>query len=212
VAGAWSTYAAGSDRAARERFAAIAGDARRRGEAFVELEALYARARLGEVGDVVTRIGEVAALIDGAYAPLVAQHCRALHSNRADALDGISSEFAALGYRVNAAEAAAAAAALHHDAREPARAEASRARVDRELAACPGARPRQLHGWRLRSALTARELDVARLAALGRPTRAIAEELFVSARTVDTHLAHIYTKLAIAGRHELPTALGENHG
>ncbi|EIV91639.1 LuxR family transcriptional regulator [Frankia sp. QA3] len=51
--------------------------------------------------------------------------------------------------------------------------------------------------------LTAREREVARLAAQGLRTRDIAGRLRVSPRTVDTHLAHIYGKLGVSSRVEL---------
>ncbi|MFS8586821.1 MAG: helix-turn-helix transcriptional regulator, partial [Acidimicrobiia bacterium] len=56
--------------------------------------------------------------------------------------------------------------------------------------------------------LTAREREVALLAARGRTSAEIAETLFLSVRTVDTHLHRIYRKLQITGRRELAAALG----
>ena len=52
-------------------------------------------------------------------------------------------------------------------------------------------------------ALTPREREVAALARRGRTARQIAEELHLSPRTVESHLAHIYAKLGIAGRDAL---------
>lgn len=52
-------------------------------------------------------------------------------------------------------------------------------------------------------ALSRRELDVARLAAEGRTAPEIARELFVSERTVESHLARIYAKLGVASKLEL---------
>ena len=48
--------------------------------------------------------------------------------------------------------------------------------------------------------LSGRERDVARCAATGATTRQIADELFISARTVESHLASIYRKLGVANR------------
>lgn len=56
--------------------------------------------------------------------------------------------------------------------------------------------------------LTAREREVAELAARGRTNADIAEELFLSVRTVENHLQRCYRKLGIAGRDDLPDALG----
>jgi len=56
-------------------------------------------------------------------------------------------------------------------------------------------------------ALTASEIRVARLAAEGRTNRETAERLFVTQRTVETHLGHVFQKLSIRSREELPGAL-----
>ena len=45
------------------------------------------------------------------------------------------------------------------------------------------------------------------LAAEGRSNPEIAQALFVTRKTVETHLGHVYRKLEIAGRGELPRAL-----
>jgi len=57
--------------------------------------------------------------------------------------------------------------------------------------------------------LTPAELSVARLAAEGLTNRQIAQALFVSTKTVGTHLGHIYDKLAISSRDDLAPLLGE---
>jgi DNA-binding CsgD family transcriptional regulator len=76
----------------------------------------------------------------------------------------------------------------------------------REELVTAGARPRRdaLHG---RDALTASELRTAQMAAEGLTNREIAQTLFVSLRTVETHLTHAYQKLAIRSRNALPGAL-----
>jgi DNA-binding NarL/FixJ family response regulator len=48
---------------------------------------------------------------------------------------------------------------------------------------------------------------VAQLAAEGYGNRAIAERLYVTRRTVETHLTHVFQKLNIASRTELAAAL-----
>jgi DNA-binding NarL/FixJ family response regulator len=71
----------------------------------------------------------------------------------------------------------------------------------RELNAA-GGRPRRaaMHG---QDALTARELQVATLAAEGLSNREIAEALVVTVKTVEWHLGHSYTKLGVSSRREL---------
>jgi DNA-binding CsgD family transcriptional regulator len=78
-------------------------------------------------------------------------------------------------------------------------------RARTELAAS-GARPRRAALSGVES-LTPSELRVARLADDGMTNREIAESLFVTPKTVETHLRHVYQKLAIGGRAELSPAL-----
>jgi DNA-binding CsgD family transcriptional regulator len=70
-----------------------------------------------------------------------------------------------------------------------------------------GGRPRRLRATGPHS-LTAAQQQVARLAAAGRSNRQIAEELFVTIKTVETHLGAVYRKLGITTRDELTTMLG----
>ncbi|HMX66357.1 MAG TPA: helix-turn-helix transcriptional regulator, partial [Microthrixaceae bacterium] len=55
--------------------------------------------------------------------------------------------------------------------------------------------------------LTRREREVAILAADGLAAREIGERLYVSRRTVESHLARVYTKLGIGSRAELASLL-----
>jgi DNA-binding NarL/FixJ family response regulator len=50
--------------------------------------------------------------------------------------------------------------------------------------------------------LTERELDVLRLAAKGMSNKEIAEQLYVSTRTVQTHLSTIFHKMQVGSRTE----------
>jgi DNA-binding CsgD family transcriptional regulator len=59
--------------------------------------------------------------------------------------------------------------------------------------------------------LTRRELDVLRLLASGRTNRAIGEQLFISEKTVATHVSHIFTKLGVGSR-AAATAHAYDHG
>jgi DNA-binding CsgD family transcriptional regulator len=69
-----------------------------------------------------------------------------------------------------------------------------------------GARPRRaaLTGP---EALTAAESQVAALAAAGRSNRQIAQQLFITRATVETHLRHAFHKLGITSRADLPARL-----
>jgi DNA-binding NarL/FixJ family response regulator len=48
--------------------------------------------------------------------------------------------------------------------------------------------------------LSAREVDVLRLAAQGHTTREIAERLYISAKTADRHIQNLYTKIGASNR------------
>jgi DNA-binding CsgD family transcriptional regulator len=78
----------------------------------------------------------------------------------------------------------------------------------REELSATGARPRR---DRLRGpeALTPSELRVAKLASEGRSNPEIAQTLFLTRRTVETHLTHAYQKLRIRSREELAAVLGQ---
>ena len=69
-----------------------------------------------------------------------------------------------------------------------------------------GAKPRRL-ALSGADSLTASELRVCRLAAEGLSNPEIAQALFVTRRTVETHLGNAYRKLEIKSRAELPKAL-----
>ena len=51
--------------------------------------------------------------------------------------------------------------------------------------------------------LTPKEREVVTLIARGFKYREVAEELAISVKTLETHMAHIFAKLGIASRHEL---------
>ncbi len=92
------------------------------------------------------------------------------------------------------------------DAAHQAGAGALAARAETELRAT-GARPRRavLSGL---DALTASERRVAELARDGMTNREIAQALFVTARTIEGHLTHVFRKLDLTAREQLAEALG----
>jgi predicted ATPase/class 3 adenylate cyclase/DNA-binding CsgD family transcriptional regulator len=63
-----------------------------------------------------------------------------------------------------------------------------------------GERKRPSKGW---ASLTPTELDVVRLASEGLGNKDIATRLFVSPRTVQAHLSHVYSKLGVSSRVQL---------
>lgn len=63
-----------------------------------------------------------------------------------------------------------------------------------------GLRRRPSFGW---ESLTPTELRVVELVAQGLTNRAIGEQMFISARTVETHVGHLFAKLRVSNRAEL---------
>ena len=63
-----------------------------------------------------------------------------------------------------------------------------------------GERKRCISGW---ASLTSTECDVVRLVTEGLTNSAVAARLFVSPRTVQTHLTHVYAKLGLTSRVQL---------
>ena len=63
-----------------------------------------------------------------------------------------------------------------------------------------GERKRPATGW---ESLTPTEHDVVRLVSEGLANKDIANRLFISPRTVQTHLTHVYTKLGLTSRVQL---------
>ncbi|WP_170068065.1 LuxR C-terminal-related transcriptional regulator [Lentzea guizhouensis] len=79
-------------------------------------------------------------------------------------------------------------------------------RARQELRAAGASSPRQDPAAVDR--LTSTELHVAQLAAQGLTNREIGERLYVSPRTVSTHLQRMFPKLGVTSRGELAAVLG----
>ena len=78
-------------------------------------------------------------------------------------------------------------------------------RARRELVAT-GMRPRRA-AYEGVAALTPRQRQICELAAAGKGNKAISRELFLSIKTVETHLAAAYRKLGVSTRSSLRAAL-----
>lgn len=84
-------------------------------------------------------------------------------------------------------------------------------RAARELLVAAGGRMRELSGQPT-ELLTGSECRVAAMAAAGHTNREIAEALFVTMRTVESHLSNVYRKLRVGVRADLATALRRETG
>ena len=75
-------------------------------------------------------------------------------------------------------------------------------------ACCEGAVTPGLIQTETAEPLSGREREVAMLAVSGLASKDIAERLYLSVRTVNNHLQHVYTKLGVSSRADLGRALG----
>lgn len=175
--------------------------------------ALHDAARLGAAAQVVGQLDFLAERADGQMIPAYAGHARALADCDAQALENVSSDFEEMGALLYAAEALAEAARIHREHGRTGSALTASARASRLADACQGARTPALENFTVPLPLTRREREVASLAAQGLSNSDIADRLVISLRTVENHLHAVYTKLGIAGRHELaPILTGEQPG
>jgi len=192
------------------------------------VEALVLLDRLDEARSVLSWLDEVAAeqahpwglamgergrvlvgLADGSLAP----------AGAASAIDAVAAELTALGLTHDAARAHLAVGSALRRQRQWGFARAHLARAGElfealgaagwaqttrsELDRVGGRRPTAT------GALSAAELETARLASEGVPNKAIARQLKVSVSTVEANLTKVYAKLGVGSRAQLAVRLGE---
>jgi predicted ATPase/class 3 adenylate cyclase/DNA-binding CsgD family transcriptional regulator len=123
------------------------------------------------------------------------------------AADALRQRMGAVRFKIYDAEHDAAVATLRNALGEAdfqsAWAEGAELSTDQAIAYAQrgrGERKRPTSGW---ASLTPTEYDVVRLVTEGLANKDIATRLFVSPRTVQTHLTHVYTKLGLASRVQL---------
>jgi DNA-binding CsgD family transcriptional regulator len=150
----------------------------------VALRAAGALAAGNGEGDAIELLGESVAVLERSPARL--EHARSLVA--------LGAALRRAGQRADAREPLSAGLGL---ARAGGAQRLARHAAD-ELRAAGGRRSARLGTGR--DALTASELRVAQLAANGASNPEIAQELFVSLKTVETHLSHAYAKLDLSGR------------
>jgi DNA-binding CsgD family transcriptional regulator len=182
-----------------------AGDtAHDRGQLPFAVIAFHDAARLGAADEAASSLRAAAGGCDGPFPRAALAHVEALTAGDDAGLLTAADAFEDLGMFLLAGEAVVEA--QHFDPRQNHRRRTARAAA--LVARCEGAMtPTLADRVKEPVRLTDRELAVAHLASEGHSSRAIARQLSVSVRTVDSHLAHAYRKLGVLGRQELAAVI-----
>ena len=212
LADAWTAVALRRPAEAAQRFRDAAAQAAATGHRIAESWLLHDLMRTSEE-DTSARLRELADACDSPLVSARARHGAAVRARDAGELAGAADDFEALGAMLLAAEAAAGAAEAFTRAGDRRAATAAVRRSIELAAACEGAAtPGLFRAATVHAApaapLSAREREIAMLAAAGIASKDIAERLYLSVRTVNNHLQHAYTKLGVSGRADLAQALG----
>jgi DNA-binding SARP family transcriptional activator/DNA-binding CsgD family transcriptional regulator len=208
----------------RSRTAVAAAGGDLAGAALMALEGADRALRLGQVADAVNhawdaaqcgqvesaaiRLEPLAAGLTGSLLPLLATEVLAWRRGDGGALDAVSRGYAAIGANLLAAGAAVLAVRTFSRAggRAPTALAIARATILRER--CAGFHTPVLDAGAAASPLTERELRIAEMVERGLTNREIGATLGISARTVETHLRHVYDKLDVGDRDRLAEGLG----
>ncbi|WP_333771364.1 LuxR C-terminal-related transcriptional regulator [Streptomyces sp. IBSBF 2435] len=178
------------------------------------VSALHLVARLSADASVAAQAERLAARTSSELARLQTDHIRALADGDGDALAAVSTRFRAWGALPLAAEAAAQADRAYRAAGRHRKSRDARAECHGILAAYGGSLPPWMAVVPRRDSattqLTAREREVAVLAATGLSNRDIAHRLVVSVRTVENHLHRVYHKVHVTARADLARALSRD--
>jgi DNA-binding CsgD family transcriptional regulator len=211
LADAWAAVASGQPAEAAGLFRAAAAQAGSTGHRTTESWLWHDLVRIGGK-DLSGRLRELAGVCDSPLVSARARHATAVRAGDARELAGAADDFAALGAMLLAAEAAAGAAEAFTRAGDRRAATAALRRSVELASACEGAvTPGLFRAVTVHAAaapLSGREREIAMLAAAGIASKDIADRLYLSVRTVNNHLQHVYTKLGVSGRADLAQALG----
>jgi DNA-binding NarL/FixJ family response regulator len=140
--------------------------------------------------------------VEGTRVVAAKDHAAAWSARAPEALHTVSARLEELELLQHAADAAAQASTLHAANGDHPRAAAASQRA-RELAErCGGLRTPALTAGLSPVAVSAREREVASLAASGLSNREIAERMHVSMRTIESHIYRACTRLGLSSRAE----------
>jgi DNA-binding CsgD family transcriptional regulator/tetratricopeptide (TPR) repeat protein len=204
----WALVAAGELSRGAAMIKEAAADARATEHRVAEAFLLHDLARLGEPRSVVERLLELAPLVDGELVGVLAAHAEAMIDGSGSALEEAAERLERLGVLLPAAEAYGAAATAFKRESLGRRSNGVARKSSDLMSICGNPRSAVLPVGPSVAGLTRRQREIAELAARGASDKEIAQRLFLSVRTVESHLEMSYRKLGISGRDGLPEALG----
>ncbi|GAA5070169.1 LuxR family transcriptional regulator [Thermocatellispora tengchongensis] len=203
----WIAAAAGETNRAADLAVAFAAECRAAGLPGFEFVALHDAVRLGRTSPARERLPELAALHDGPRVRVAAAHAEALATGDGPGLMAVAAEFERLGLMLHAAEAAAQGVSVLRRSGEERTARRAAAEAWSLASLCPRADTPALR-FLAAPDLTARELEVAQLAAAGLTHREISERLHISMRTAQNHRNQVYLKLGVNSAADLARIFG----
>ncbi len=211
LARAWLAASEGAVGQAVDEADRAASQAAERGQLGVEVVARHTAVCFGHTGQVA-RLAELATTVHGPRAPAAAAHASALAAGDPDALLAVSASLEKHGLLLPAADATAQAAALLSARGATAQASFATARATALAERCEGARTPALAVGTAPLPISAREREVATLAASGLSNREVAARLHVSVRTVEGHIYRACTRLGLDDRAALANLVADGAG
>jgi DNA-binding CsgD family transcriptional regulator len=202
IAEAWLAAAQGNVSGAIAAATDAAALADQGGQLAIEMLALHDAARFGDRTSL-QRLIDVAGSVDGRLARVHAAYAKALLDFDAVAISAAGEQFEQIGALLSAADAAAQAAEIFRKRDDLRQATEAATTADRIANACGGIQTPALVAAAQPLPLSAREREIANLVAAGLSTPEIAERLTLSPRTVEGHIYHACTKLAVPDRKSL---------
>jgi DNA-binding NarL/FixJ family response regulator len=196
----WLLVGAGRGQAGARRCARAARVAMDGQHAVLAMCAAHDAARIGHPTLALPVLREAAQLVEGPLVQALLEHAVALDRRDAATLVRLAEELPVLGFTISGAESAATAGRLLRQAGRSVEAAQANALAAKLVGLIDDYRTPGLGTIVI---VTDRERQIGELAVRRWRNREIAEELEISVRTVDNHLASLYRKLGISRRDEL---------
>ncbi|WP_324969328.1 helix-turn-helix transcriptional regulator, partial [Mycobacterium sp.] len=206
LAHAWVAATQGALTDAISTALSTAATARENGQFAAEVMCLQTATQFGERSGV-TRLRELAEIVEGPRIGVVARFAGALAAGDGTELALVSEEFERMGDLVAAGDAAAHAAIVYRAKGLRGSALSCSTRADALAEQCGGALTPAIRRASERVPLTEREREIVMLLGEGLSTRAVAERLTLSVRTVENHIYKAMSKTGTATRDELAALL-----